>query len=245
MSQQHKLERNATPALSEDDVAEYLSNHPDFFERHTRTLTRMRVPHMTNGATVSLVERQIAALRQKNDRLERSLKNLVTVAKHNDALVEKIHRLGLALLRVPTIAGRLETLEHALREDFSAERAVLVLFESAPLAGMGSMPGFLMISRREDEALKPFATFIKSAKTRCGPLRERQKAYLFGQDGEALGSAAMVPLGKAARLGFLAIGNRDREYFNPGERTDFLDRLGELVTTAVEHGQPAHGISRG
>jgi uncharacterized protein YigA (DUF484 family) len=239
MSHQHKLEQRATPTISEDDIAEYLSNHPDFFERHMRVLARLRLPHATNGATVSLVERQITVLREKNDQLQRSLKNLVTVAKHNDALVGKIHRLALALISVPSIAARLDKLEHALREDFAAERAMLVLFESAPaVAKIDPMPGFLIIADRDDDALKPFSTLIKSGKTRCGPLRERQQQYLFGTDGDALGSAAMVPLGKATSLGFLAIGNRNRDYFNPGERTDFLDRLGELIATAIQHGQP-------
>lgn len=237
MSHQHKLEQ-AIPGLSEDGIAEYLSNHPDFFERHGRVLARLRLPHGGNGATVSLVERQITVLRQKNAQLERNLKSLVTVAKHNDALVGKIHRLGVALLTVPTIEARLEKLEHALREDFAAERAALVLFRSKSLTSV-TRAGFLIVADRDDEALGPFSTLIKSGKTRCGALRDRQKQYLFGADGENLGSAAMVPLGRAASLGFLAIGNRDRDYFNPGERTDFLDRLGELVATAIEHGQPA------
>lgn len=239
MSQQHKLEQATPPTLSEDDIADYLSNHPDFFERHLRVLSRLRLPHMTNGATVSLVERQIMVLRQNNDQLQRSLKNLVTVAKHNDALVGRIHRLGLALMAVPTIMARLDKLEQALREDFSAERATLVLFQSAPAVDkVVAMPGFVIVAERDADELKPFSTLIKSARTRCGPLRERQKKFLFGADGDGLGSAAMVPLGKGASLGFLAIGNRSRDYFNPGERTDFLDRLGELVTTAIQHGQP-------
>jgi uncharacterized protein len=236
MSQQHKLERPAPPTLSEDDIAAYLSHHPDFFERYPRVLARLRLPHATNGATVSLVERQITVLREKNDHLQRSLRNLVGVAKHNDALVNKIHRLGLALLTVTSVVERLEALEHALREDFAAGRAMLVLFAGAGLPAIRSMPGFVIRANRDDEALKPFSTLLTSGKTRCGALRDRQKAFLFGTDGEALGSAAMVPLGKSASLGFLVIGNRDRDYFNPGERTDFLDRLGELVTTALVHG---------
>jgi uncharacterized protein len=236
MSQQHKLERPESASLSEDDIAAYLSNHPEFFERYPRVLARLRLPHATNGATVSLVERQITVLREKNDQLQRSLKNLVTVAKHNDALVGKIHRLGLALLTVTSVDARLETLEHALREDFAAERAVLVLFSAAQLPLIRPLPGFVITADRDDEALKPFSTLLNSGKTRCGALRDRQKAFLFGAHGDPLGSAAMVPLGKSASLGFLAIGNRDRDYFNPGERTDFLDRLGELVATALVHG---------
>jgi uncharacterized protein YigA (DUF484 family) len=68
-------------------------------------------------------------------------------------------------------------------------------------------------------------------------LRERQKDFLFGDEGAALASAAMVPLGERAERGFLVIGNRDKDHFNPSGRTDFLERLGELVTIALGNGR--------
>jgi uncharacterized protein YigA (DUF484 family) len=44
----------------------------------------------------------------------------------------------------------------------------------------------------------------------------------------------MVPLGEAAKLGFLAIGSRDPDHFHPGKRMDFLSRIGELIAVALE-----------
>lgn len=219
---------------NETEIADYLSRHPDFFERHNNLLIRMRLPHAPSGATISLVERQIALLRQQNDKLQRNLKDLVAVARQNDEIVAKIHRLGIAFLEAPTSSACIERLETSLREDFGAHRAVIVLFESSQGE---SESGFVRYTLRDDVRLAPFSTFLKSGKTRCGVLRERQKSFLFGDDGAALASAAMVPLGDRGSRGFLVIGNRDKDHFNPSGRTDFLERLGELVTIAIGSGR--------
>jgi hypothetical protein len=175
-------------------------------------------------------------LRQRNAQLERQFKDLVAVAKTNDALVEKIHQLGLKLMRAPSITTRLEKLETSLREDFGAERAVLVLFEGAsPLAAQRD--GFVRRLSLEHGDVKPFAAFLRAAKPRCGPLRDRQKD-IFERDADSVSSAALVPLGAAADLGFLIIGSRDPDHFHPGKRMDFLGRLGELLSVALR-GEPA------
>jgi uncharacterized protein YigA (DUF484 family) len=228
MTQQQHIDADETPGESE--IAQYLSKHPDFFERHASLLLRLRLPHAPSGATISLVERQIALLRQQNDKLQRNLKDLVAVARQNDLIVAKIHRLGLAFVRELSPDARIGQLETSLREDFGAHRAVIVLFDAGPEDDFG---GFVRHAQRSDAELQPFSAFLKSGKTRCGLLRERQKQYLFGSDGELLQSAAMVPLGESASRGFLVIANRDKDHFNPGGRTDFLERLGELVTTAI------------
>jgi uncharacterized protein len=54
-------------------------------------------------------------------------------------------------------------------------------------------------------------------------------------------SAALVPLGSSATLGFLIIGSRDPDHFHPGKRMDFLGRLGELLSVALTDEQAARG----
>ena len=220
--------------FSEDAVADYLRSHPDFFERHPLLLVGLKLPHRTGGSAVSLVERQVSMLRQRNAQLERQFKDLVAVAKTNDALVEKIHQLGLKLMSTPELAARLERLETSLREDFGAERAVLVLFEKAPKEA--EREGFVKRLSPVDSEVRPYATFLRAARPRCGLLRDRQKT-LFGQDADVVSSAAMVPLGKDSSLGFLVIASRDPDHFHPGKRMDLLSRLGELLSVllAGEH----------
>ena len=63
-------------SLSEDAVHDYLLHNPDFFERHAELLGTLRLPHQS-GAAVSLVERQVSVLRQKDLKHERKLKELL------------------------------------------------------------------------------------------------------------------------------------------------------------------------
>jgi len=235
MSQQ-KNEAPLGEPFTEEAVAEYLQRRPDFFERHGTLLLRLKLPHETNGFTVSLIERQVSMLRQRNGELERQLKDLISVAKVNDALVEKIHQLSLRLLRASGHAECLEQIETSLREDFGAERAALVLFAGAGFEGI-ERPGFVKVLSRDDPDLKPFSAFIQGARARCGPLRDRQKSVLFERDAETIASAAMLPLGQNVSLGFLVIGSRDPAHFHPGKRMDFLNRIGELITVALTREQ--------
>jgi uncharacterized protein len=222
--------------LSEQEVADYLRANPGFFERHQPLLLRLKLPHESGPATVSLVERQIAMLRQRNNELERQLKDLVAVAKANNTLVDNIHALAIRLLNAAGTDDLLDRLETSLREDFGAERAVLALFTEKQRVVPGDHGGFVKHFSRDAAELKPFATFLKSARPRCGPLRDRQKAVLFEQEADCVVSAALVPLGLSGDLGFLTIGSRDPNYFHAGQRVDFLARLGELIGVALETG---------
>ena len=219
-------------SLSEETIADYLKSHPDFFERHAPLVLGLKLPHRAGGASISLVERQVSMLRQRNAQLERQLKDLVAVAKQNDVLVEKIHQLCLKLMRARSLTERLEQLETGLREDFAAERAVLVLFPDAPATA--ERAGFVRRLNIDDPDVRPFATFLRVAKPRCGPLRDRQKS-IFERDSDSVSSAALVPLGSEAQLGFLIIGSRDPDHFHPGKRMDFLARLGEVLAVAIRN----------
>jgi uncharacterized protein YigA (DUF484 family) len=235
MSQQHSgaaVGAPLTEPVSEDSIADYLKGHPDFFERHAPLVLGLKLPHRAGGATISLVERQVSMLRTRNTQLERQLKDLVAVAKQNDALAEKIHQLCLKLMRAPTLIQRLERLETGLREDFAAERAVLVLFAAAPAEALRD--GFVRRMDPDDPDVRPFAAFLRAAKPRCGPLRDRQK-NVFEHDADVITSAALVPLGVESKLGFLIIGSRDPDHFHPGKRMDFLARLGEVLAVAIRN----------
>jgi hypothetical protein len=198
-------------------------------------LRRLHIPHQAGATTVSLVERQVSVLRQRNDELERQLADLFDVAKANNALVDNIHGLAISFIRTRGIDARLEALENSLREDFSAERAVLLLFEDTARPEI-RRPGFVKTIGRDDPALKSFSTFLRSARARCGPLRDKQKELLFDREADSIASAAMVPIGEGAKFGFLTVGSKDPNQFHPGQRVDFLGRLGELIELALGSG---------
>jgi uncharacterized protein YigA (DUF484 family) len=220
--------------LNDTNVADYLQTHPDFFERNAALLAKLRLPHLRDmGATVSLVERQVEVLRERNQSLERKLKELVDVARANDTLADRIHRLSQRLIQAHTLLETINAIETSLREDFDAMHSVLVLFleQARPLApGAGQ---FLRSGDPTDADIKTFESLLQSGKPRCGQVRDAQRDYLFGKDSVAIGSVALTPLGPKGELGILAIGASDAERFHPAMSTEFLSRIGELVTYAL------------
>jgi uncharacterized protein YigA (DUF484 family) len=222
-----------TPSLGEEAIADYLQLNPDFFERHATLLTKLKLPHSRNGTTVSLVERQVFALRDKNQALENRLRELIEVARGNDVLAAKIHKLACRLVRARSGAALLEALESSLREDFGASEWLLLVAapDRAELAAIVSR--HLRVIPSGAPELKMFETLFESGRPRCGQIRDSQRDYLFGAGTVEIGSAALVPLGKDPAFGLLAIGSPDAERFHPTMSTEFLARIGDLVSEAV------------
>jgi uncharacterized protein YigA (DUF484 family) len=221
-------------SLDEGSVAEYLQNCPDFFERNAALLTKLRLPHMRNeGTTVSLVERQIEVLRDRNLALERKLKELIDVARSNDALAERIHRLSQRLIQAHDFLQTVNAIEKSLREDFDAMHVVLVLFIEAARELQPEAPLFLRSDSPDSPDMRSFESLLQSGKPRCGQIRDSQREFLFGADTVAIGSVALAPLGAKGGIGLLAIGASDAERFHPGMSTEFLSRVSDLVAFAL------------
>jgi uncharacterized protein len=215
----------------EENIAAYLQRHPEFFERHQGLLARLKLPHARGGSTISLVERQIEVLREKQAQLEAKLAELVRVARANDAISERLHRFTRRLLRIVPRAEALARIDAGLREDFDAFHAALVLIGAPAVDPL--TPRFVRSVPADDPNLKSFESLFASGKPRCGQARDSQREFLFGPEGLELGSVALVPLGEKGTLGLLALGSPDRDRFHPGMSTEFLARLAELVTDSL------------
>jgi uncharacterized protein YigA (DUF484 family) len=220
--------------LNDTAVAEYLLTYPDFFERNGALLTKLRLPHMRDAAsTVSLVERQVEMLRERNQTLERRLKELVDVARANDALADRIHRLTQRLIGARSLAETVGAIEVSLREDFDARNCVLLLFLEQARELRPDSDRFLRLADPADAAMRTFDSLLQSGKPRCGQIRDVQRDFLFGGDAVEIGSVAMTPLGAKGEVGILAIGASDAEHFHPAMSTEFLSRIGELIGHAL------------
>lgn len=231
MSTQRKPEF-VEDTISEQAVAAFLVDNPDFFERHRTLLGALQLPHATGG-TVSLVERQVSMLRQKELKAQRRLKELIAVARDNDVLFAKIHRLSIRLLAARDLRSSIVAVEEAMRSGFGADQSVLVHFGEPALFADIDAGRFFRVVDRADPALQPFATFLDGDKPRCGRARDSQRGFLFHDDADEIGSMALVPLGEKSQIGFLAIGSTDADRYHPGMSIDVLARVGELVAGAL------------
>ena len=133
----------------------------------------------------------------------------------------------------PSPSGRLH-LGHA--------HAALFAWRAAERAGGGCLlriedidvGRFFRVVKKSDAGLKPFGTFLNGNSARCGKIRDSQREFLFKNDADEIGSAALVPLGEGSDLGFLAVGSVDSDRFHPGMSIDFLARLGDLVAGSLK-----------
>jgi uncharacterized protein YigA (DUF484 family) len=219
--------------IDEAAVASYLAATPEFFDRHAQLLAKIRLPDARGGpSTVSLLERQVEVLRERNRQLERKVKDFVDVARENDALGGRVLAMARRLIAARDHAAVVTAIEAALREDFDAGQSVLLLTAGHARAGLAESR-FLRVVPAELPALRSFETLFSAGKPRCGQLRDSQREFLFGADVSEVGSVALVPLGDKGALGLLACGSPDSERFNPTMSTDFLAHIGELIAAAL------------
>lgn len=211
-----------TADAREEQIAEYIIAHPDFFTRHADALAAIDIPHPT-GDAVSLIERQVRTLREQSLNYRRQLEELVSVARENDALAKRLHRLTLALIETGSFDEVLNTLQDELREQFKADSVEMKLFASEQLEAHAHEPGPAL-----------FSEFLRRARPNCGQLDKAQLEYLFGPQAGETGSAALIPLTAPPLAGVLAIGSRDPDRFHEGKSVDFLQRLAEVVSATLQ-----------
>lgn len=220
----------AVATSDEQAIAQYLQQHPDFFERHLPLLTRMRLQHPRNSGTISLIERQVEVLREKHVTMEQQLAEFVRVARANDQLADRIHHFTMRLLRTTTRAAALHEIQSSLRQDFDTFLGVLLLQQGN--AGEADTQ-FVRIVASDDTNFHSFDSLLASGKPRCGQVRDSQREFLFGSNAAEVGSVALIPLVALSPPGLLVLGSADRDRFHPGMSTEFLARMGELIAAAL------------
>lgn len=219
----------ADSPLTDDEIAGWLRSHPDFFQRNGELLATLHVPHASGGA-VSLIERQIELLREKNQNADARFTELVEIARANEQLAQKIHAFTRRLMRAPTRRAVLLQIEHGLREEFDVTQSVLLLFRGGT-DNLGLR--FVRPMAADDANLAGFDSLFASGKPRCGQIRDSLREFLFGADAASVGSVALVPLVEDGPIGLLALASHSSQRFHPGMSTDFLARLGELTGDAL------------
>ena len=208
---------------SADQVAQFLRAQPDFFVAHADLLADLRIPH-ASGEAVSLVERQVAVLRERNVELRERLNGLLSVARDNDLVFARTRSLVLALLEAQTLSSLAQALARSLVEDFGMVASALLLADARVDA---TLPGVRSLEGGELDAA--IGSLLRGERITCGVLRPEELAFVFGTAAANVGSAAIVPLSFHGLRGVLAIGARDPQHFRSGMDTLFVGHIGEVL----------------
>ena len=209
-----------------EDVAEYLKSNPGFFEQYADLLAQIYVPHPHGGRAVSLAERQMLTLREKNRATESKLAELIAFGEENDAISEKVHRLAVALIAAETFQAVIHLLNFHLRDDFSVPHVALRLWDKPE--GIEDLPEFAAVS----EELQVFAETL--ARPYCGSTAGFGTASWFGEHASHIRSQALIALRNGGgTIGMIALGSEDNQRFYADMGTLYLERLGEMVSAAL------------
>lgn len=233
MSTPHSETAADLPAPAAGTVEDYLRRHPDFFQGRDDLIRALTLPHPTGGA-ISLVERQVALLREETQRYRTQLQELVQIARYNDELIARLQQLTVKLMDSATLDEVLGLLEVGLRQDFHADAATLRLFGTAgDVRFDAAAHAFLNVEVSAADALTPSLQPVLAAGIpACGHLPNDQLVQLFPTTAGEIGSAALLPLaGRAGAppVGLLAIGSRSAERYTPEMGTTYLNYMNELI----------------
>ena len=208
------------------DVALYLQNNPQFFEENLDLLAEIILPHPHGGRTISLSERQLLTLREKNKGLEKKLHEMVEFAQDNDALQHKVNQFACALFGHDTLPAMTLAITHSLREIFTVPHVALRIWQSQP----------------------PSAEVMTFADQNAQPVCSHHAVHdtlgWFDEAGADLRSFAYLPLrvtqqstdsqlAGQSSIGLLIIASEDAQRFYPEMGTVFLQRIAEIVSSAL------------
>jgi hypothetical protein len=219
---------------SETDVVDWIRRHPDFLERHPELLAELDAP-VERGAA-SLLQRQVQVLRDDNQRLKRQLRHLSGVAGENQRLMQRLHRLALELVSAGDIAELFGRLDEGLRRDFRAD-AVCLLLDAAE--GPGS--DHALVRTMPAPPAEWLAELLDRGQPLCGRLTRDKRETVFGKNGAALGSAALVPLNGRS---LVAIGAACDQRFHADMGTLFLELLRTTLRFRMDLESGAPGRQR-
>lgn len=226
MSNDDKTIINAVD-LQEAQVTAYLKDNLDFFESRPDILEMMSLPHASGGA-VSLVERQVSVLRERNLEMRTRLSNMLESAHANDKLFEKTKRLVLRLLEADDLQTVVDTLYDSLKTDYQVEQYSLLLLgdKQQISASPAKVVGL-------DQAQSQVGTLMRTNRAICGILRQEELSFLFGENAFQVSSVAAVPLSHGTTFGILALGNSDPQHYRSSMGTLFLSYIAEVLNRTM------------
>lgn len=218
--------------LSESDVAAYLEQHPGFFEGRDSLLLNMHLPHAhstNNGEAVSLVEKQVALLRERNRETRKRLDELVELARRNNEVFDKCQRLMLSLIESKDSGAFFDALESSFKKDFKSDAYSLIIFSD-----YANQINHFTSSVPADSARKFVGGLMKSNEPYLGALRSEEQDFLFRHASGKVKSAAVLSVKDDHRqIALLAIGNSDPQYFQTGMGTLFLGFIADVLARMV------------
>jgi hypothetical protein len=222
--------KDSMEPITEDDIANYLVNTPDFFARHAELLAAVQLSSPHGNRAVSLQERQAEMLREKIKALEHRVMDMVRHGNENVVIADRLHRWACQLFEVASPTQLPETIASEIRTQFMVPQTAIKIWD---VDGRHGAEAFAV--GVSDDA-KAFASSL--TQPYCG-VNSGFEAASWLPDAKLALSLALLPLRQGPldstgpAFGMLVLASPDPQRFHSGMGTDFLERIAELASAAL------------
>ena len=218
---------SAMNPITEDDIASYLANTPNFFERHAELLGAVQLTSPHGNRAVSLQERQAEMLREKIKALEHRLMDMMRHGTENVITANRLQEWTSGLLGKREPRHLPEQVAAELQEHFMVPQVAIRVWDCE-----AAFHGEAYAEPVSDD-VKALASSLEVPY--CG-LNSGFEAVRWLEDVPAAVSIALIPLRakpQAPAFGMLVLASPDAQRFNIGMGTDFLERIGVVASAAI------------
>ncbi len=212
--------------ITEDHIADFLANTPDFFERHAQLLSSIHLMSPDNHRSVSLQERQAQMLRDKIRALEMRIMEMIRHGNENMIITEKLQKWACELLQTPA-AERVPSALKNIEARFQVPQVGVRLWDVSE--AYANADYCQHVSDEVKQAAASFAAPFVGASSGL-------EAVQWLQEPAQAASVALLPLRlnkNQAPFGLLVLASPDAQRFHSGMGTDFLEHLAELCSAAL------------
>ena len=213
--------------ITEDDIANFLLNTPDFFERHAQLLATVQLNSPHGNRAVSLQERQAEMLRDKIKAMEQRVMEMIRNGSDNMVIADKLQRWTRDLFLTNIDRLLPQKIVDGVQGQFMVPQAAIKVWGVAP----GYADEFFAQGVSEDA--RTFASSLSSCY--CG-VNSGFEAAGWLPDPNTAQSLALIPLRAGASpqaFGLMVLASPDAQRFNSNMGTDFLERIAELASAAL------------
>jgi uncharacterized protein len=234
----HPTTPQALPqGITETEIVNYLAHQPGFFERHAELLASVTLKSPHGGRAVSLQERQMELMRDKQRGLEQRIVEMIRHGQENGAIADKLHRWIRALLLTLDPLDLPEVLVGELQDLFMIPQAAVRLWNLAPeLSARAAEQAW---GRAVSADAKSFAHSLTMPY--CGA-NAGFEAATWLEAPSTVASLSMIPLRHSAAMrsadgrdtfGLLVLASPDPTRYSADMGTEFLMRIGEMAGAAL------------
>tara|TARA_Y100001935_G_scaffold159300_1_gene131068 strand:+ start:3830 stop:4450 length:621 start_codon:yes stop_codon:yes gene_type:complete len=201
--------------LNPKDVELFLLENLNFFETRESLVSELKFKH-DSGSASSLLERQVAKLRDEHKNLMGLLNTFIKTASINEDLFNKSKSLTLQILSAKNKKEIIDVVENAFKEEFKVDKPILAFFKDKKLDELEQSTGL---------------SFHKGA-IHCGSFSSERMNVLFKD--KKIESMALTVIVAKNEIGLLMLGSYDRTKYLGDEDTTFIEYIRDVLEKKLE-----------